>query len=223
MLTAPQWRRDVSVSHSCAPTARRSPVEARQSRPGTRRRCWRGLPPDSDYWSTAVAGKPVPGQARGLHGGYSRLRPSCGQRRSCCGRLPRPCGRGAVPVPPGIPSHKAEYSACGGALPFLPLPAPFVMGRLLYLVQRLFRFRGNRGGRRVVQHTVNHVVILFSGELRRLQRVILFLHEIPPIFPHGRGHFSLRAVPDDPLPASSPCGAGRQSNVFLCAPPVIPA
>lgn len=98
----------------------------------------------------------------GQHGGYSRLGPSCGQRRSCCGRPPRPCGRVAVPVPPGTPSHTAGYSACAGALSFLTLSAPLVPGRVLHLVQRLF-FRENRGGRRVVHHAVNHVVILFGG------------------------------------------------------------
>ena len=59
--------------------------------------------------------------------------------------------------------------------PLLTLPAPVLVGGLLHLVQLLLRGLG-RQSRAIVQQPVDHVVVLFGGQLHGFQWGILFVH-----------------------------------------------
>lgn len=56
---------------------------------------------------------------------------------------------------------------------FLTLPAPALGRHFPYLVHRLLRELGRRG-HGVIENTVNHVVVLFPGQLGAFQRIVLF-------------------------------------------------
>src|SRR5699024_9539717 len=56
---------------------------------------------------------------------------------------------GSAPAPPRTPSHGDGWGGGVSLSPLLPFQAPADAGRLLYLVQRLFPFRGLGGDRRI--------------------------------------------------------------------------
>ena len=155
-----------STPRTAAPTAFHNPLSARQSLPGTARRCGRGRLSGSGCWSTAAARRPAPGRAKGPHGGYSRSGPSSAYRPRHWKCRPRPCARVSGPARPPSPSRSGACPVSSLPSAFLPFPAPSGGRRLLHLCKFLFlRPPGERRGREVIQYAVQHVPVLFLRKL----------------------------------------------------------
>src|SRR5699024_3748116 len=115
------------------------------------------------------------------------------------------------------PSHGDGWGGGVSLSPFLPFQAPADAGRLLYLVQRLFPFRGLGGDRRIE----------YPGEPQGLLvgKILftLLFHNSPPICRPGQGlSFWARPGPGVPEPPFGPLSVAPQSGAGVW-PPYEPA